>query len=210
MIDEIVYKRLTKMNAYPAFLGFEGYPASICISINEEVIHGIPDKKRVFKDGDIVSIDMGVRYKGYIADSAYTFGIGKISPDAEKIIKVTYNALYQGIKQAVIGNRIGDIGYAIQSYVEEFGYNVVKDFVGHGVGLELHEEPAVPNYGKPHTGRRLKKGMVLAIEPMVNAGGADVVIKDNGWTAITADGSLSAHFEHTVAITENGPQILTI
>lgn len=210
MIDTIVYKRLTKMGAYPAFLGFEGYPASICISINEEIIHGIPEENRVLKDGDIVSIDMGVKYKGYIADAAYTFGIGKISPDAERLIKVTYNSLYQGIKQANIGKRIGDISNAIQKYVEDYGYNVVRAFVGHGVGIELHEDPAVPNYGKSNTGKRLREGMVLAIEPMVNEGTSEVIIKENGWTAVTADGKLSAHFEHTVAITKNGPEILTI
>jgi len=209
-IDDLVFQRLKKLKAEPVFLGYHGYPASICISINEEIIHGIPDEKRLIKDGDIVSIDMGVRYNGYISDSSYTFGIGKVSPDADKIMKITYNALYKGIKSAVPGNRVGDIGYAVQSYVESNGYNVVRDFVGHGVGLELHEEPQVPNYGRKGTGKRLKPGMVIAIEPMVTQGTYEVIVLDNGWTAVTADGKLSAHYEHTVAITDDGPQILTM
>ncbi|MBN1897672.1 MAG: type I methionyl aminopeptidase [Spirochaetes bacterium] len=209
-LDSMVYKYLTKKGGYPAFLGFDGYPASICVSINDEVIHGMPDQQKTLKQGDIVSLDIGVRYKGFISDSAYTFPVGKISADAEKLIKVTYNALYKGIQQAVSGNRIGDIGHAIESYVKDFSYSVVTAFVGHGVGEQLHEDPAVPNYGKPHTGIRLKKGMVLAIEPMINSGTADVILHENGWTALTADHKLSAHFEHTVAVQDQQAEILTI
>ncbi len=209
-LDKLAYENITAHNAYPVFLGYNDFPASICVSINDEVIHGIPAKERVLKDGDIVSIDLGVKYNGYIADSAYTFAVGNVSPDAEKLMKVTYNALYKGIKAAVAGNRIGDIGYAVQSYVEDYGYDVVRAYVGHGVGKELHEEPQVPNYGRPGTGKRLKEGMVIAIEPMVTMGSAEVMVQNDGWTVVTEDGSLAAHFEHTIAITDSEPIILTI
>jgi len=209
-VNKIISKKMRELNVESVFLGYRGFPAESCISVNEEIIHGIPDKNKILREGDIVKIDIGVRYKGYIADGTRTFSIGKISKDAERLVNVTYNALFKAIEKAYEGNRIGDIGYAIESYVKEFNFSPVKDFVGHGVGLELHEEPAVPNYGKPGTGKKLKPGMVLAIEPMINQGSSDVIIKDNGWTAVTMDGSLSAHFEHTVAVTENGPMILTI
>ncbi len=210
-LDKLAYDNITKYNAYPVFLGYNDFPASICVSINEEIIHGIPSKEKIIKEGDIVSIDLGVQYNGYIADAAYTFGVGKISPDADKLMKITYNGLYKGIKAAVVGNRVGDIGYAVQSYVESYGYSVIRDYVGHGVGKELHEEPQVPNFGKQGTGRRLKEGMVIAIEPMVAMGNTyEVIVKEDGWTVITADNSLAAHFEHSIAITDNEPVILTI
>ncbi len=210
-LDKAAYENIIKNNAYPIFLGYNGFPGSICASINEEVIHGIPSKDRVLKEGDIISIDLGVKKDGYVADAAYTYGVGNITADAEKLMKVTYTALYKGIKEAKDGNRIGDIGYAIQSYVESFGYGVVRDYVGHGVGRELHEEPQVPNYGKRGIGRRLKEGMVIAIEPMViQSDNYEVYSKDDGWTVVSADGSLAAHFEHTIAITKNEPIILTI
>ncbi len=200
---------IRKSNSTAAFLGFHGYPGNSCISINEEVVHGIPDK-RILKNGDIVSIDIGVKHNGYISDSAVTYMIGKVTSDAEKLVKVTYNSLYKGIEQMTADNRLGDIGNAIETYVKSFNYKVIRDFVGHGVGRELHEDPQVPNYGKPGTGLRLKSGMVLAIEPMVSIGTDDVIIQNNGWTVITSDRSLAAHFEHTIAITNNGPVILTI
>lgn len=203
-------KKIKQLKVESAFLGYKGYPKASCISVNEEVIHGIPAKEKILKEGDIVKVDLGIRYKGYIADASKTFPVGKISPEAEKLIKVTYEALMRGIKKAIAGNRVGDIGFAIESYVKEYGFTPVKEFVGHGVGLQLHEEPAVPNYGRPNTGRRLKTGMVLAIEPMINQGTGDVIIQENKWTAVTADSKLSAHFEHTVAILNDEPMILTI
>lgn len=199
-----------KSNSMPTFLGYQCFPNSACISINEEVVHGIPDKNRILKKGDIVSIDIGVTHNGYIADSAMTYSVGDVSLDAKKLMEVTYNSLLKAIQQAVPDNRIGDIGYAVESYVTGFNYKVIRDFVGHGVGCELHEEPQVPNYGKKGTGARLKSGMVLAIEPMVSIGTDEILIKDNDWTAVTADKTLSAHYEHTLAITDDGPKILTI
>ncbi len=209
-IDEYIMKKISNSNSIPAFLGFHGYPGNSCISINEEVVHGLPDEKRIIKNGDIVSVDIGVKHNGYIADSAVTYMVGDVSSDASKLMDVTYNSLLKGIQQAVVDNRIGDIGFAIESYADSFNYNVVRDFVGHGVGIEVHEEPQVPNYGKKGKGVRLKSGMVLAIEPMVSMGSGDVIVKKNGWTVVTAEKMLSAHFEHTVAIINNGPVILTI
>ncbi len=191
-----------------AFKGYRGYPASICTSVNEEVIHGIPSK-RVLKEGDIVSIDLGVYKNGFYGDGAVTIPVGKVDPEAEKLIQITEEALYIGIKHAKVNNRVSDISNAIQKYVESNGFSVVRAFVGHGIGRELHEEPQIPNFGLPGTGLRLRDGMTLAIEPMVNAGGYDVFIMDDGWTAVTVDGKLSAHFEHTVLITLNGQMILT-
>ncbi len=201
---------MEKSKSEAAFFNYNGFPGHCCISINEEVVHGIPDENRFLKKGDIVGIDIGVKHNGYIADSTITYAIGKVKPDILKLIDVTYNSLFKGIQTSVIGNRIGDIGFSIADYVESFNFSVVKDFVGHGVGIDLHEEPQVPNYGKKGTGVRLKKGMVLAIEPMVSMGTDKVVIKENGWTVVTADRLASAHFEHTIAITDNGPVILTI
>lgn len=195
-------------NAVPAFKGYRGYPASICTSVNNEVIHGIPSA-RVLKEGDIMGVDLGVYKDGFYGDAAYTFPVGKIRPEIERLLKVTEESLYIGIENARAGNRVSDISYSIQRHVESNGFSVVRAFVGHGVGSELHEEPQVPNFGPPGRGPRLRPGMTLAIEPMVNEGGYEVLILDDGWTAITTDGKLSAHFEHTVLVTLNEPRILT-
>jgi methionyl aminopeptidase len=207
-LDILAYNLVTKLGGYPAFLGYKGYPASICVSINEEVIHGIPSD-RIIKEGDIVEIDLGVYYQGYYNDAAITLPIGNISQEAKRLLITTKNALYIGIEKAKAGNRLGDISYAIQSYVEKRGYSVVRKFAGHGVGIDLHEDPDVPNYGKPGKGVLLKKGMVLCIEPMVNVGSYEVEITNNNWTVVTKDKSLSCHFEHAVYITDGNPQILT-
>jgi methionyl aminopeptidase len=195
-------------NAVPAFKGYRGYPASICTSVNNEVIHGIPSA-RVLKEGDILGVDLGVYKDGFYGDAAYTFPVGKIRPGVERLLKVTEESLYIGIENARAGNRVSDISYSIQRHVESNGFSVVRAFVGHGVGSELHEEPQVPNFGPPGRGPRLRPGMTLAIEPMVNEGGYEVLILDDGWTAVTTDGKLSAHFEHTVLVTLNEPRILT-
>jgi methionyl aminopeptidase len=195
--------------AVPAFKGLYGFPGSICASLNSEIVHGIPSAKRVLKDGDIVSLDVGVGYKGYFTDSATTVPVGTISPEAQRLLDVTQRALAAGVDAAVLGNHIGDIGAAVQGVVEESGFTVVRDLVGHGIGVEFHEEPQVPNYGKPKRRERLSAGLTVAIEPMVNVGGPATKTLADRWTIVTLDGSLSAHFEHTVAITENGPRILT-
>lgn len=209
-IDRIAYEYIIKQGAKPNFLNYNGFPATACISINDEVIHGIPSKKRVIKEGDIVSIDLGASINGYNGDNAATFAAGKISPEAERLINTTKESLYEGIKAAVAGGRIGDISNAVQRYCEERGFSVVRDFVGHGIGTKLHEDPSVPNYGTPGRGVRLLPGMTLAIEPMINMGGYEVRQLSDGWTIKTKDASLSAHFEHTVAITTDGPKILTV
>ena len=208
-IDRIIRRYIESQGATPSFLGYGGYPASACISVNETVIHGIPDK-RVIKAGDIVSIDVGAYFNGFHGDNAATFAAGEISPEAQALLDATRESLYEGIAQAVAGNRIGDIGSAVQRYVEMRGYSVVRQFVGHGVGTNLHEDPSVPNFGTPGRGPRLLPGMTLAIEPMINMGGPEVRILKDGWTTVTTDGKLSAHFEHTVAITKDGPVILTM
>lgn len=208
-LDRIVRRYIESQGAKPSFLGYGGFPASACISVNETVIHGIPDK-RVIKAGDIVSIDVGAYFNGYHGDNAATFPAGDISPEAEGLLTATRESLYEGIAQATVGNRIGDIGAAVQRYVEMRGYSVVRQFVGHGVGTNLHEDPSVPNFGTPGRGQRLLPGMTLAIEPMINMGGPEVRILKDGWTTVTQDGKLSAHFEHTVAITQDGPVILTM
>ncbi|MEW6067798.1 MAG: type I methionyl aminopeptidase [Nitrospirota bacterium] len=195
-------------DAAPAFKGYRGYPASICASVNEEVIHGIPSN-RILKEGDILSIDLGVYRDGFYGDAAYTLPVGKIHPDAERLLRVTEDALYIGIEHARDHNRVSDISYSIQRHVESNGFSVVRAFVGHGIGRSLHEDPPVPNFGNPGRGPRLKIGMTLAIEPMVNYGGYEVTVLEDGWTAVTLDGKLSAHFEHTVLITSDGPKILT-
>ncbi|NWF52203.1 MAG: type I methionyl aminopeptidase [Nitrospirae bacterium] len=192
----------------PAFKGYRGYPASICTSVNNEVIHGIPSK-RVLKEGDIIGIDLGVYKNGFYGDGAVTVPVGKIEPDLQKLIKVTEEALYKGIENARLGNRVSDISHSIQEHVESQGFSVVRSFVGHGIGRQLHEEPQIPNFGPPGRGPRLMEGMTLAIETMVNAGVYDIHILEDGWTAVTADGKPSAHFEHTIVITLNGPRILT-
>ena len=209
-IDTIVRKYIEKEGATPSFLGYGGFPASACISVNNVVIHGIPSKKQILKEGDIVSVDVGAFYDGFHGDNAYTFKCGKVSAEAEALLKATEESLYEGIKQAKAGNRVGDIGSAVQKYVEDRSYSVVRDFVGHGVGAKLHEEPSVPNYGTPGRGVRLIPGMTIAIEPMVNVGDYKVKVLSDEWTTVTADGSLAAHFEHTVAITSDGPRIMTI
>ena len=208
-IDSIVRKYIESHGAKPSFLGYGGFPASACVSVNNVVIHGIPSGNCVVKSGDIVSIDVGAYLNGFHADNAWTFPCGDISKEAQSLLDATKESLYEGIKMAKTGFRIGDISNAVQRYVEERGYSVVRDFVGHGVGANLHEDPSVPNYGTAGRGVRLSKGMVIAIEPMVNAGGYDVRVEDDGWTTVTTDGSLSAHFEHSVAITQDGPVILT-
>ena len=209
-INRIAHNFIVKHGAVPTFLGYNGYPAASCISINDEVIHGIPSKKRVIKAGDIVSIDVGATFNGYVGDNAATFAAGDISPEAQRLCDTTRESLYEGIKAAVAGGRIGDIGSTIQRYCEARGFSVVREYTGHGVGHVMHEDPSVPNFGTPGRGVRLLPGMTIAIEPMINMGGAGIRQLPDGWTVKTKDGSLSAHFEHTVAITSNGPVILTI
>ncbi len=209
-LDRMAEKYILSQGAKPNFKNYQGYPATACISVNNEVIHGIPSSKRVIKQGDIVSVDLGALFNGYHGDNAATFACGDISDEAKRLLEATEQSLYEGIKAAVAGNRIGDIGNAVQSFIESKGFSVVRKFVGHGIGTALHEAPEVPNFGSAGRGIRLMPGMTLAIEPMVNAGGYDVEIMPDGWTVLTKDGSLSAHFEHTVAITSSGPKILTI
>jgi methionyl aminopeptidase len=209
-IEEHIVRLIKEKGAVAAFKGYRGFPASACISVNECVIHGIPSKSRRLKEGDIVGIDVGVYLDGYYGDGAYTFPVGIISEDAERLLRVTEEALYLGIEKAIVGNRVSDISSAIQTHVEGHGFSVVRNFVGHGIGRSLHEDPQVPNFGRSGQGARLKSGMTLAVEPMVNAGGHEVKILNDGWTAVTSDGSLSAHFEHTIAVSKWGPKILTI
>lgn len=208
-IEAYVDKQVKKKKAIPAFKGYRGYPASVCISVNDQVVHGIPSRTDMLKNGSIMSVDLGVILDGFYGDGAVTLPVGNISAGASRLIKITENALYAGIGKAVVGNRVSDISAEIQSYVESNGFAVVRAFVGHGIGHSLHEEPQIPNFGIPGQGPRLKEWMTLAIEPMVNAGSSDVKILDDGWTAITSDGNLSAHFEHTIVVTKNGPKILT-
>lgn len=208
-IDQIAYRYIKKQGAEPNFLNYNGFPATACISINDEVIHGIPSKKRILREGDIVSIDLGAKVNGYNGDNAATFACGTISDEAKRLCDTTRESLYLGIEQAIAGNRIGDIAYAIQSYCEERGFSVVREYTGHGVGTHLHEDPSVPNYGTAGRGQRLLPGMTIAIEPMINAGSKAVKCLPDGWTVKTLDGKLSAHFEHTIAITKGEPIILT-
>lgn len=207
-IERVCEEELNKRKARPAFKGYRGYPYCLCASINEEVVHGMPSK-RILKEGDILSVDIGAVYDNYYGDIAITIPIGKVSDEAVRLIDVTESALSMAIDAARIGNRLSDISYAVQSYAEDNGFSVVRAFVGHGIGRELHESPQVPNFGTPGKGVRLKRGMVLAIEPMINVGVSDVIILNDGWTAVTKDGNLSAHFEHTVAITDDGPYVLS-
>ena len=208
-IDRKVKEFIVSHGAKPSFLGLYGFPASACISVNEEVIHGIPSDERVLKYGDIVSVDVGAFYKGYHGDCAATFVVGDTDDESKRLIEVTRQSFFEGIKFAVDGNRVGDISAAVQAYVEKNGFSVVRDFVGHGVGKDLHENPVVPNYGKPGRGPRLQTGMTIAVEPMVNAGTWRVKTLSNDWTVVTIDGKRSAHYENTIAITENGVEILT-
>ena len=209
-IDKIAEDYIRSQGGTPNFKNYEGYPATACISVNNEVIHGIPSKSRKLKQGDIVSIDLGAQFQGYHGDNAATFAVGSVSPEAKRLMDTTRESLYEGINAAVSGGRIGDIGYAVQRYVESRGFSVVRKFVGHGIGTHLHEAPEVPNFGNQGKGIRLLPGMTLAIEPMVNYGGSDVKILPDGWTVLTSDGSLSAHFEHTIVITNDGPKIMTV
>ncbi|PMQ00987.1 MAG: type I methionyl aminopeptidase [Dictyoglomus sp. NZ13-RE01] len=208
-ISRIAEELINKYRVKPAFKGYRGYPEVICASINEEIVHGIPNRKKILRNGDIISIDIGIEYKGYYLDSAKTYPIGEVSPIAIKLIKVTEEALWKGIEKAKAGNHLSDISWAIQEYVERNGFNVIREFSGHGIGRRLHEPPSIPNYGPPGRGPILEEGMALAIEPMVSAGSYEVIILEDGWTAITADRSLSAHFEHTIIITKNGPEVVT-
>ena len=207
-LDTRAEEFIVKHGGRPAFKGYHGFPATICASINEEVVHGIPGKRRL-KEGDIVGIDLGVIFDGFYGDAAKTFAVGKIDRQAQRLLEVTEASLYKGIEQAIPGNRLYDISHAVQVHAEGAGFSVVRDFVGHGIGRELHEEPQVPNYGPPHQGPKLEAGMTIAIEPMINEGTWQVKVLKDGWTVVTADGRRSAHFEHTIAITENGPEILT-
>ena len=209
-IDAKMHAFILKCGATPSFLGYGGFPGSACISVNDEVIHGIPSERKILKDGDIVKIDVGARYRGYNGDSARTFAVGKVSDEALKLISVTEQRFYEAMKYARAGNRIGDIGCAVENFVISNGFSVVRDFVGHGVGAELHEEPSVPNYGRAGRGARLYPGMTLAIEPMVNAGVENVKVLKDGWTVKTLDGKLSAHYENSIVITEGDPILLTV
>lgn len=207
-LDKIAVKEIDKRGAIASFKNYRGFPASICTSINEEVVHGIPGN-RILNEGDIISIDVGVKLDGFHGDAAVTLGVGKISPESQEIIDITKSALEEGIASAKNGVRLGDVSVAVQTYAESRGYSVVREYVGHGIGRELHEEPQVPNFGVAGEGHILQKGMVFAIEPMINAGVWRTKVTDNKWTVVTADGKLSAHFEHTIAIGDNGAEILT-
>lgn len=208
-LDVFAQTRTKELGAKPAFKGYQGFPGTLCVSVNEEVVHGIPSKKRILKDGDIVGVDFGVIHQGWFGDSARTFAVGKVTNEVKQLMDVTERSLHLGIEQCVPGNHLFDIGHAIQNYVESFGYSVVREFVGHGIGRSLHEDPQVPNFGPKGRGMVLRSGMVLAIEPMINQGKAEVKVLADGWTAVTADRKWSAHFEHTVAILDEGPRILT-
>lgn len=207
-LDQIAEEYIIKRGATPSFKGYEGFPATICASINEEVVHGIPSNRKL-KEGDIITIDVGACYKGYHGDSAYTFPVGKISEEKEELLKHTEESLYEGLKVIKAGKKIGDIGNAVSNHAHKYNLGVVEELVGHGVGTSVHEEPNVPNYGKPNTGPTLKEGMVIAVEPMLNLGTRHVYILDNDWTIVTADGKPSAHFEHTILVTKDGYEILT-
>ena len=208
-VDDKVRNYIVSQGARPTFLGYGGFPKSACISVNEELIHGIPSTNRIIKDGDIVSIDVGAFIDGFTGDNAATFAVGSVSDEAKRLMSVTKESLLRAVEVCLPGNRIGDIGHTVQSFVEDNGYSVVRDYIGHGVGRKLHEEPEVPNFGRPGHGARLVPGMTIAIEPMVNVGGPEVEVLANDWTVVTKDRQLSAHFEYTVAITENGPIVLT-
>jgi methionyl aminopeptidase len=212
-LDRMAEELTRQRGAVPAFKGYEVngrvFPKNVCISINEEIVHGIPSQKRVLQEGDIIGIDFGVRYKGLYGDAAITVAVGHTDPESQRLMQATHEALWAGIEQVHVGHRLGDVSAAIQERAERDGFSVVRDFVGHGIGKRLHEEPQIPNFGTRDRGVRLRPGMVLALEPMVNAGGSDVTIKEDGWTAVTRDGSRSAHFEHSVAVTETGPYVLS-
>jgi len=208
-LDALAEKLIYQNKAKPAFKGYHGFPSCLCASVNQEVVHGIPSRKRKLAEGDLMKLDFGVVYKGFYGDSARTVPVGKVSAEARALLDATRDSLMKGIAAMVPGNHVGDIGHAVQRHVEALGYSVVQDFVGHGIGRALHEPPQVPNYGRPRSGPRLRPGMVLAVEPMINAGSADVTVLEDDWTAVTVDGRLSAHFEHTILVTEGAPEILT-
>lgn len=209
-LDRIAEEIILGRNAKPSFKGYYGFPASICASVNNEVVHGIPNKDRILNEGDIISIDCGAILNGYQGDAARTFPVGNVSEEAAKLIEVTKNSFFKGIEKAKVGNRLTDISAAIQEYVESYGFSIVRDYVGHGIGKNMHEDPEVPNFGRPGRGPKLSKGMCLAIEPMVNIGDFNVKVEPNKWTVVTVDGSLSAHYENTVAILNDGPKITTL
>ncbi len=208
-LERVAEKRIRQLGARPAFKGYYGYPCVLCTSINSEIVHGIPSPKRVLKEGDILKVDVGVELEGYFGDSAMTIPVGQISPELQRLMQVTQDSLNLAIEKVRLGNRLGDVCSTVQQHVEAHGYSVVREFVGHGIGRKMHEDPQVPNYGTPGQGPRLREGMVLAIEPMVNTGSPDTRVLEDKWTAITVDGGYSAHFEHTVAVTSNGPWVLT-
>ena len=208
-IDAKIHRFIEKCGAVPSFLGYGGFPASACISVNQEVIHGIPSERVILNEGDIVKIDVGARFRGYNGDSARTFPVGKVSDEALRLISVTERSFWEAMKFAKAGSRVGDIGFAVENFVISNGFSVVRDYVGHGVGKELHEEPEIPNFGRAGRGARLYSGMTLAIEPMVNAGTHEVKVRGDGWTVVTLDGKLSAHYENSVAVTESDPIVLT-
>lgn len=208
-LDALSEKLIYQKGARPAFKGYHGFPACLCASVNDEVVHGIPSKRRKLREGDLMKLDFGVAYRGYFGDSARTVLVGKVSVEAQALVNTTREALHKGIQAMVPGNRLGDIGHAVQRHVEARGFSVVRLFSGHGIGRRLHEEPDVPNYGQPGSGLKLRPGMVLAVEPMVNQGTDEVMVLEDQWTAVTRDSKLSAHFEHTVLITEGGPEVLT-
>ena len=209
-IDMIGEKTIRQLGCIPNFKNYHGYPASICVSVNDEVVHGIPNKKRILQEGDIVSLDAGLIYKGYHSDAARTHGVGEISPQAKKLIEVTKQSFFEGIKMAKDGNHLHDISNAIDAFVKPYGYGIVRDLVGHGIGTQLHEDPQIPNFAQKRRGMKLRAGMTLAIEPMINMGRADVAWMDDDWTVVSADGSLSAHYENTILITDGEPEILTL
>ena len=207
-LNKYAEKLILEKGAAPIFKGHQGFPAAICVSVNEVIVHGIPTEREL-KEGDIVSLDVGVKYKGYCGDAAITLPVGKISREAKRLLEITRKALFRAIKQAKVGNHLSDISWAVQSFVEKQGFSVIRKFVGHGIGKEIHEDPRIPNFGKPHQGAILEKGMVFCIEPMISAGNYEIEISSDGWTATTKDGSLSAHFEHMIAIRDGGAEILT-
>ena len=209
-LDDKAERMIVRAGGKPAFKGYRGYPKTICTSVNKQVVHGIPSPEVILEEGDIISIDVGIIYKGYVGDTAATFPVGEISEEKERLMRVTRESLYEGIKQARAGERLSDISHAVQSHVEKDGFSVVRDFVGHGIGQKMHEEPQIPNFGRPHMGPRLEPGMVLAIEPMVNAGAHDVIVLEDSWTAITKDGRPSAHFEHSVVVTDGDAEVLSL
>ena len=207
-LDALAEEYILSRGATPSFKGYDGFPGTVCASINEEVVHGIPGSRKL-KEGDIITLDIGACFKGYHGDSAWTYAVGKISSEKEKLMTVTKESLFKGLEQVKAGNRIGDIGHAVQNYAESFGFGVVRELVGHGVGTDIHEEPDVPNYGNAHTGLVMKKGIVIAVEPMITYGSREICILDDDWTIVTMDESPAAHYEHTVLVTEDGYEILT-